>query len=257
MGIRLIQLIALDQEVKLVCALERPGHPRLGEDAGALAGAGPLGVPLATLGDMPGAIDAMIDFSRPLATLALARACQDRRIALVVGTTGFEPREREELDQATASIPLLVSPNMSRAVNLLMRLVGDAAIALGQEADIEIVERHHRMKHDAPSGTALRLAEIAGEGAGITRFVHGRDGQVGQRPHNEIAIHAVRAGDSAGDHTVIFGMMGESLELTHRASGRDGFVKGAIEAAKFLAQKPPGRYSMADVLVPKPEGPGE
>ena len=110
-------------------------------------------------------------------------------------------------------------------------------------------ERHHRLKKDVPSGTALKLAEIAAREAGVTRFVHGRDGQVGERPHNEIGVHAVRAGDSPGDHTVIFGMMGESIELSHRASNRDGFVRGAIDAAKFLAGKPPGLYSMADVLA--------
>jgi 4-hydroxy-tetrahydrodipicolinate reductase len=253
MGVRLIQLIAEDREAQLACALERPGHPRLGDDAGTLAGVGPLGVRLSTLLDIPAAIDAMIDFSQPSATLALARACRDRRIPLVVGTTGLEPSQHEELNQAAASIPLLISPNMSRAVNLMMRLVDQAARVLGHEADIEIVERHHRMKQDAPSGTALRLAEIAAKGAGITRLVHGRDGQVGKRLHDEIGIHAIRAGDSAGDHTVIFGLLGESLELSHRASNRDGFASGAIEAAKFLARKPPGRYNMNDVLDPQPE----
>ena len=137
---------------------------------------------------------------------------------------------------------------MSRAVNLLMRLVGEAARALGQAADIEIVERHHRMKKDSPSGTALRLAEIAAQAIGSTHYVHGREGQVGERTRDEIGIHAVRAGDSPGEHTVIFGLMGESLELSHRALNRDGFVRGAIDAAKFLAGKPPGVYTMTDVL---------
>ena len=166
----------------------------------------------------------------------------------MVGTTGFSPAQRNELEQVSAKIPLLVSPNMSRAVNLLMRLVGEAARALGQSADIEIVERHHRLKKDAPSGTALRLAEIAAEAAGITRFVHGREGQVGQRSSNEIGVHAVRTGDEPGEHTVIFGLMGESLELSHRALNRDGFVRGAIDAAMFLAGKPAGLYTMTDVL---------
>jgi 4-hydroxy-tetrahydrodipicolinate reductase len=137
---------------------------------------------------------------------------------------------------------------MSRSVNLLMRLVGEAARALGDSADIEIVERHHKMKKDAPSGTAVRLAEIAAQAVGITRFVHGRQGQVGERPRNEIGIHALRGGDVPGEHTVVFSLMGETLELTHRASSRDGFVRGAIDAAKFLAGKPPGLYTMTDVL---------
>ena len=190
----------------------------------------------------------MIDFSHPSATLELARFCRDRTIPMVVGTTGFSPAQRNELEQVAMKIPLLVSPNMSRAVNLLMRLVGEAARALGQSADIEIVERHHRLKKDAPSGTALRLAEIAAEAAGITRFVHGREGLVGQRSSNEIGVHAVRTGDEPGEHTVIFGLMGESLELSHRALNRDGFVRGAIDAAVFLAGKPAGLYTMTDVL---------
>jgi 4-hydroxy-tetrahydrodipicolinate reductase len=248
MGLRLVQLIAEDAGATLAWAVERPGHPRLGDDVGTLAGLGPLGVKLCTLGELSGKIDAMIDFSHPSATLELGRFCHDRGIPLVVGTTGLSPPQRQELEQVAAGIPLLVSPNMSRAVNLLMRLVGEAARALGQAADIEIVERHHRLKKDAPSGTALRLAEIASEAAGITRLVHGREGQVGQRPSNEIGLHAVRAGDAPGEHTVIFGMMGESLELSHRASNRDGFVRGAIDAARFLAGKPAGLYTMRDVL---------
>ena len=248
MGLRLVQLIAEDPRARLAWAIERPGHPRLGDDAGALAGLDPAGVKLSTLDALTGQVDAMIDFSHPAATLELARFCQDRAIPLVVGTTGFSPSQRNELEQVAVKIPLLVSPNMSRAVNLLMRLVGEAARALGQTADIEIVERHHRLKKDAPSGTALRLAEIAAEAAGITRFVHGREGQVGQRSSNEIGVHAVRTGDEPGEHTVIFGLMGESLELSHRALNRDGFVRGAIDAAMFLAGQPAGLYTMADVL---------
>jgi 4-hydroxy-tetrahydrodipicolinate reductase len=129
-----------------------------------------------------------------------------------------------------------------------MRLVAQTAKALGDSAEIEIVERHHKMKKDAPSGTALRLAEIAAEATGINHFVHGRQGQVGERPRNEIGIHSLRGGDVPGDHTVVFSLMGETLELTHRAISRDGFVRGAIDAAKFLARKPPGLYTMADVL---------
>ena len=248
MGLRLVHLIAGDPHASLAWAIERPGHPRLGDDAGALAGLDPMGVKLSTLDGLTGEVDAMIDFSHPSATLELARFCRDRTIPMVVGTTGFSPSQRNELEQVSVKIPLLVSPNMSRAVNLLMRLVGEAARALGQAADIEIVERHHRLKKDAPSGTALRLAEIAAEAAGITRFVHGREGQVGQRSSNEIGVHAVRTGDEPGEHTVIFGLMGESLELSHRALNRDGFVRGAIDAAVFLAGKPAGLYTMTDVL---------
>jgi 4-hydroxy-tetrahydrodipicolinate reductase len=248
MGLRLIQLIAEDPGARLACALERPGHPRLGDDAGTLAAVAPLGITLGTLGDLDAKLDAMIDFSHPPASLELARSCRRTGTPLVVGTTGFTHEERQELDRASTAIPLLVSPNMSRSVNLLVRLVGEAARALGDSAEIEIVERHHKMKKDAPSGTAMRLAEIAAQATGITHFVHGREGQVGERPRNEIGIHALRGGDVPGEHTVVFSLMGETLELTHRAISRDGFVRGAIDAAKFLAGKPPGLYSMADVL---------
>jgi 4-hydroxy-tetrahydrodipicolinate reductase len=249
MGLRIIQLIAEDPTVRLGWAVERPGHPSLGSEVGLLAGVAPMGVRLATLGDLEGTVDAMIDFSHPAATLELAKFCQDRAIPLVVGTTGLSVSQRAELDQAAATIPLLVSPNMSRAVNLLMHLVAEAARALGQAADIEIIERHHRMKKDAPSGTALRLAEIAAGAAGISHLVHGREGLVGERPRDEIGLHAVRAGDAPGEHTVIFGLPGESLELCHRAYNRDGFVRGAIDAARFLAGKPPGHYRISDLSL--------
>jgi 4-hydroxy-tetrahydrodipicolinate reductase len=248
MGMRLVHLITKDPRFRLAWTIERPGHPRLGHDAGAVAGLDPAGVKLSKLSDLSGKVDAVVDFSHPQATLELAGFCQDRFIPLVVGTTGFSTAERIDLGRVAKQIPLLVSPNMSRAVNLLMRLVGEAARAFGPAADIEIVERHHRQKKDAPSGTALRLAEIAAEEAGISRFVHGRQGQVGERTSNEIGIHAVRSGDDPGEHSVIFGLLGESLELRHRALNRDGFARGAIDAAAFLAGKPAGMYTMADVL---------
>jgi 4-hydroxy-tetrahydrodipicolinate reductase len=247
MGTRLIQLIAADPALRLGAALDRADHPRLGDDAGALAGVGPLGVPLASrLDDRP--VEVMIDFSGPAGTLALLPACVERRLPLVVGTTGFEPEQRGRVDEAARTIPLLIAPNLSRAVNLLMRLAGEAARALGDRADIEIVERHHHFKQDAPSGTALRLAEIVGEAIGSDRFVHGRHGAVGERLRGEIGLHAVRAGDNPGEHTVIFGLMGECLELSHRALNRDGFARGALDAAKFLAGKPPRLYTMDDLL---------
>lgn len=252
MGIRLIQLIAEDPRVKLVAAIEREGHEGLGSDAGEKAGIARLGVPVRTLESFdaePVDIDAMIDFSHPTSTLELALYCSRKRIALVVGTTGLEAEQLEALEGFSQSIPILVSPNMSRAVNLLMRLVGEAAAALAGEADIEIIERHHSLKKDAPSGTALKLAEIAAKAAGIDRLVHGREGQVGERPRAEIGMHAVRAGDCPGEHTVLFGFRGDTIELTHRALNRDGFVLGAIDAARHLAGKPPGMYSMAEALA--------
>ncbi len=169
-------------------------------------------------------------------------------IPLVVGTTGFEPEQKAELEAFAGRIALLVSPNTSRAVNLLMRLVGEAARALGDSADIEVVERHHRLKKDAPSGTALRLAEIAARAIGSDRMTHGRHGLIGERPRGEIGVHALRTGDNPGEHTVVFGLMGECLELSHRALNRDGFARGALDCGKYLAGKPPGLYTMEDVL---------
>jgi 4-hydroxy-tetrahydrodipicolinate reductase len=246
MGARIIQLMQADPALVLGVALDRPEHPHLGEDVGPLVGLKPLGVPLATRLERP--VDVMIDFSHPAGTLDLARACRERGTPLVVGTTGFEPEQRRALEGAAAEIALLVSPNMSRAVNLLMHLVGEAARILGDGADIEVVERHHHYKKDAPSGTALRLAEIAGRAIGSDRFIHGRSGQVGERPRGEIGLHALRTGDNPGEHTVVFGLMGECLELSHRALNRDGFARGALDAAKFLVGKPAGLYTMTDLL---------
>ena len=158
----------------------------------------------------------------------------------MVGTTGFDASQRQLLERSSTQIPMLIAPNMSRAVNVLMRLAGEAARSLGKAADIAIVERHHRTKKDAPSGTALRLAECV------------RNGLVASQPSDgsasEISMHALRVADSPGEHTVIFAMLGETLELSHRALNRDGFARGALDAAKFLAGKPAGVYSMADVL---------
>ncbi|WP_406699530.1 4-hydroxy-tetrahydrodipicolinate reductase [Singulisphaera sp. Ch08] len=246
MGIRLIQLIQADPGLRLAAAVDRPDHPKLGEDAGTLCGLGPLGVPLS--GALAGPVDVAIDFSLPAGALAMTKACAELGVPLVVGTTGIDPEQRKTMEQASGKIALLISPNLSRAVNLLMRLAGEAARALGDSTDIEIVERHHHFKKDAPSGTALRLAEIVGEAVGSSQFVHGRQGEVGERPRGEIGIHALRTGDNPGEHTVVFGLMGECLELSHRALNRDGFALGALDAAKFLAGKPPRLYTMADLL---------
>ncbi|MEO6807714.1 MAG: 4-hydroxy-tetrahydrodipicolinate reductase [Isosphaeraceae bacterium] len=246
MGTRIIQLIQLDPALTLGAALDRPDHPRIGDDVGDALGLGPLGVPLLTTLD--GLVDVVIDFSTPAATLALAKVCAERCIPLVVGTTGFDLEQRAELERLATTIPVLISSNFSKAVNLLMRLVDEAARALGVAADIEIVERHHHFKKDAPSGTALRLAEIAGQAIGSDQFTHGRSGLVGERPNREIGLHSLRTGDNPGEHTVVFGLMGECLELSHRALNRDGFALGALDAARFLAGKTAKLYTMADLL---------
>ena len=246
MGTRLITLIQADPTLTLGAAIGRPAHSALGKDVGPLVGLPDVGVMLTPALDAP--VDVVIAFSQPGATLAVAEACARTSTPLVVGTTGFEPAAKAELAEFSSKIPLLVSPNTSRAVNLLMRLVGEAARSLG-EADIEVVERHHRLKKDAPSGTALRLAEIAAAATGTDRLIHGRSGLTGERPRGEIGIHALRTGDNPGEHTVVFGLMGECLELTHRALNRDGFARGALDAARWLATQPPGMYSMADLFA--------
>jgi 4-hydroxy-tetrahydrodipicolinate reductase len=246
MGQRLIQLLADDPALALAAAIDRADHPRLGDDAGAMAGAGALGVRLS--GGLDRQADVAIDFSTPAAALPFARACADRQIPLVVGTTGFDPDQRRVLDLLSERVPVLVSANFSKAVNVLMHLTSEAARVLGGAADIEIIERHHRFKKDAPSGTALKLAEVITDQLGSGRLVHGREGVTGERPRGDIGMHALRTGDNPGEHLVVFGLMGECLELSHRALNRDGFVRGALDAAKFLAGKPAGRYTMADLL---------
>jgi 4-hydroxy-tetrahydrodipicolinate reductase len=246
MGARLIHLIQADPSLRLGAAIDRPDHPAIGRDVGPLVGLGDLGVPLR--GSLEGDVDAVVDFSAPAAALKLAGACRDRGLPLVVGTTGFEPDQVAELERVAGEVPLLISPNLSRAVNLLMKLVGEAAKSLGDSADVEIVERHHRLKKDAPSGTALRLAEIVAREIGSDRYAHGREGLVGERPRGEIGLHALRTGDNPGEHTVVFGLMGECLELSHRALNRDGFARGALDAARWLVGRPPRLYTMRDIL---------
>jgi 4-hydroxy-tetrahydrodipicolinate reductase len=250
MGTRLIQLIHADPTLRLAAALDRADHPRIGDDAGALCGVEPLGVALGSALDPNVKLDAMIDFSLPTGTLALVGPCRERGIPLVVGTTGFEPGQKRILETAADKIPVLISANFSKAVNLLIRLAGEAARVLGDAADVEIVERHHHFKKDAPSGTAFRLAEEVGRaiGVGPDGYAHGRHGVVGERPRGEIGLHALRTGDNPGEHTVVFGLMGECLELSHRALNRDGFARGALDAARFVAGKPAGLYTMSDLL---------
>jgi 4-hydroxy-tetrahydrodipicolinate reductase len=249
MGMRIIQLAHQDKEFKLGSALEYPAHPDLGQDIGILAGLGKLGVPVQTTLHLETSLDVVIDFSTPEGTMAILKTCVARRIPLVVATTGHAAAQREEIEEAAHETALLMAPNMSLAVNLLMKLAGQAASALrDRNFDVEILERHHRFKKDSPSGTALHIARIIQEEMGQTELRHGREGLVGERPPSEIGVHAIRVGDNVGEHTVIFSTLGETLEITHRAHARDCYARGALQAAKFLATKPAGRYTMSDVL---------
>ncbi len=249
MGKRLIALANQDQDFKIIAALDNFNHPTIGQDAGVLAGVDALGIMLSAA--WPDKCDVAIDFSIPAACSAAVRHCHAQRIPLVVATTGLSDAQTAEIKNASEDIPLCWAPSMSLAVNLTMKLAQQAAQALKhvpQGVDVEIIERHHRFKEDSPSGTALKFGEIIAEEMGLTEHVHGREGQCGQRTPNEIGYHAVRTGDNPGEHTIVFGMLGEFIELRVAASNRDCYASGALAAAKFLLGKPPGLYNMFDVL---------
>jgi 4-hydroxy-tetrahydrodipicolinate reductase len=249
MGRRIVQLAHEDEELSIGAAMEFAGHPDQGKDVGHVAGIGKIGVPIGSSLPTDPRLNVVIDFSTPEGTMAVLPQCVSRRIPLVVATTGFTAGQRQEIEEAAHETALLMAPNMSLAVNVLMSLVQRAAELLrDKNFDVEILERHHRFKKDSPSGTALHFARIVQGAMGQTQLRHGREGLVGERPGHEIGIHAVRVGDNVGEHTIIFSTLGETLELTHRAHARDCYVRGALQAAKFLADKPPGRYTMKDVL---------
>lgn len=251
MGCMIISIIAHDTDLRLGAALEASGDKRLGDDVGTLAGLGqPLGICLSD--DLDSEVDVMIDFSLPAGTMGRLETCVERKIPMVIGTTGLDDYQAGKVQAAAKIIPIVFAPNMSMGVNLLLRVVGDVARALGEDYDVEIIETHHRFKKDAPSGTALRLAEAVAKATGRDlkkQAVFGREGAVGERKTGEIGIHAVRSGDVVGEHTVSFSSIGERIELTHKAGSRETFARGAVRAAKFLlSHKKPGLYSMLDVL---------
>lgn len=250
MGQRIVQLAREDKELIIGAALESPGHPLQGRDIGEVVGVGPLGVRVSACVPFDLHLNALIDFSQPEGTMAVLPLCVQRHIPIVVATTGFTAAQKKEIEAAAHHTAVLMAPNMSLAVNVLMNLVGQAAAMLRDKGfDVEILERHHRFKKDSPSGTALHFAKIVQEAMGQTHLCHGRSGLVGERPPHEIGIHAIRVGDNVGEHTIIFSTLGETLELTHRAHARDCYVRGALQAAKFLADRPAGWYTMNDVLA--------
>ena len=252
MGSRLVALLQQEPELRLVAALEAPGHPALGRDAGESAGVGRIGIPIAE--DVEAALGQdriLIEFSVPEASLAHARLVERHGGRAVIGTTGFSAAQREELARIGRGAPLLVSPNMSVAVNVAFKVLADMARMLGDDYDVEIVETHHRFKKDAPSGTALRMAEVVAQALGrdlATTAVYDRHDRLAERTRKEIGMAALRLGDVVGEHTVSFASLGERLELTHRAHSRDNFARGALRGARFIATARPGLYSMQDVL---------
>ncbi|MCL2118046.1 MAG: 4-hydroxy-tetrahydrodipicolinate reductase [Planctomycetaceae bacterium] len=247
MGQRLVTLISQDKDASVGAAIEMPGHPRIGHDAGEIAGIGTIGVPVADT--LRKKTDAVIDFSTAAAVGRIIAGCVSHQVPLVLATTGLSSQQEQTVREASKTIPLLWSPNTGLAVNVAIKLAQVAAQSLaGQHVDVEILERHHRYKVDAPSGTALKFGEIIAHAMGQTTHRHGREGVTGQRPAGEIGYHAISVGDNPGEHTIVFGMLGELIEITVRVTNRDCYAFGAIAAAKFLANRTPGLYAMNDVL---------
>src|SRR5438105_5616350 len=217
-------------------------------DAGEVAGVGNIGVTITP--DLAATPQVLVDFTSPPSMRHWLKTCRDRGIAMVIGTTGLQPADHATIDQAALHIPVLQAPNMSLGVNLLFKIVADVAKRLGDDYDIEIVEGHHRFKKDAPSGTAMGLAEAILKATGKSRdsLAYDRHGGDVERKRGEIGMHALRIGDEVGRHTAYFAALGERLELTHVATNRDTFVHGALKAAEWLAHQKPGRYTIADML---------
>lgn len=252
MGKVLIEATHANPQAELSAALARPQSSLLGVDAGELAGIGKLNIALgASLNEALERFDVLIDFTTPEATLANAELCASHGKALVVGTTGFSSTEKQALLAYQQHIPLCVAANFSTGVNLCLKLLETASRVLGEDADIEIVEAHHRHKVDSPSGTALRMGEVVAQTLGRDLeqvAVYGREGQIGPRSRESIGFATVRGGDVVGDHTVMFMVDGERVEITHKASSRMAFARGAVRAACWLAAQPAGLYDMQDVL---------
>lgn len=252
MGIRIINIVNETEGVTLAGAFEHPENPIVGQDAGLVAGIGEKGVKIsASLDDIIDSGDVIIDFTVPASTMSNVKKAASAGKAMVIGTTGITGEEQKEIRQIAENIPMVLAPNMSVGVNVMFRIAAEMAKILGSDYDIEIVEAHHRLKKDAPSGTAIGLARKLAEATDRDlekTAVYSRHGIIGQRSDEEIGIQTLRAGDITGDHTVLFGGIGERLELTHRAHNRDNFAKGAVRAAKWIVSNDKGLYDMQDVL---------
>lgn len=252
MGRVLVDAINQQADSRLIAATVRASSSLIGLDVGELAGIGKSGVLLVSdLSSQLGDIEVLIDFTLPEALSANLDFCVKHRLPMVIGTTGLNAGQKDALKVAAQTIPIVFAANYSVGVNLLLNLVRQTARVMGQSADIEIIETHHRFKKDAPSGTAMAIGEaIADElGRDLSQCaVYGREGDTGERNQQTIGFATVRAGDVIGDHTVLFADIGERLEISHKASSRLTFAKGAVKAANWLVQQPAGLYNMADVL---------
>ena len=252
MGRCLTQTLAEQVDMKLVGAIQYLGHPQIGSDAGVVAGIGEIGV-LVTgeLKEVLENADVVIEFSKPHATVQHLQQVVAADKAMVIGTTGFSPAELAIINELATQIRCVMAPNMSLGVNVMLQTVELIAKALGTDYDIETIETHHNRKADAPSGTALRLAETvaATSGRDLAKVgIYGRHGIVGARPEKQIGTHAIRGGDIAGDHTVLFASEGEQLSIVHRSYNREAFAKGAIRAARWVVNAPKGLHDVSEVL---------
>jgi 4-hydroxy-tetrahydrodipicolinate reductase len=252
MGRTLCEAVAENPGTALHAAIERPDSTLLGADAGEIAGLGRNGIVLVgSLSEAVAGFDVLIDFSTPDASVANARACAAAGRAIVIGTTGMDGGQIAAVNDASRRIPVCMAANFSTGVNLCLKLLDIAARVLGDTVDVEIIEAHHRHKVDAPSGTALGMGEVVARALGRDLgkvAVYGREGQTGGRERDTIGFATVRGGDIVGDHTVLFAADGERLEITHKASSRLAFARGAVRAAAWLHRRPPGLYDMQDVL---------
>ncbi|MCL5022397.1 MAG: 4-hydroxy-tetrahydrodipicolinate reductase [Nitrospirae bacterium] len=252
MGSRIVALSREYESVEFAGGFERKNHKDIGKDIGLLAGAGVTGFLVQdNIGKVIDACDVVIDFTHAASTLEHLRTASAKGKAMVIGTTGFTKDQLGEIRELTRNIPCVMASNMSLGVNLLLRVLQEVAQVLGDEYDIEIIEAHHRMKKDAPSGTAMKMAQVIAEAVNRNLdevAVYARKGMIGERKKKEIGIQTVRAGDIVGEHTVLFGGLGERIEITHKASSRDTFARGAFRAAIWVRGKTAGLYDMQDVL---------
>jgi len=252
MGSRIVHMIHQSQDVALAAAFEHSEHLSVNQDVGQVVGLGEMGVKMAgSLEEIFDEGEVLIDFTTPQATLENIRIASSRGLSMVIGTTGITGDNLKELTDLAKKIRCVMAPNMSVGVNVMFRIAAEMAKLLGQDYDMEILEAHHKLKKDAPSGTAMRLAQILADSVNRDLekvAVYERKGMIGQRSAEEIGIQTWRAGDITGEHTVMFGGIGERLELTHRAHNRDNFAKGAVRAAAWVVNQPEGLYDMQDVL---------
>ncbi|MDA2918951.1 4-hydroxy-tetrahydrodipicolinate reductase [Desulfobacterota bacterium AH_259_B03_O07] len=252
MGGRIASLVLQEGDIKMVGATEGEGHPTIGDDVGKAIGVDAINVRVSNnLEEAASKADIIVDFTTPVATLKNAKYSSMTRKPMIIGTTGFSSKEQKELETLARQFPCVISPNMSIGVNVMFEISKQLAQLLGNEFDIEIIEAHHRKKVDSPSATAIKLGEIVADASGrefksAAKFE--RYGHIGERKPNEIGIQTIRGGDIVGEHTIMFCGLGERLELTHKALNRDIFARGAIHALRWVVGKPPGIYSMKDVM---------